>query len=142
MGPKEIGILKINGKWTPVAILFAAATFLTQNSTAQNPGIQRTIVERKDVSAPGKEAVIARVEIAPGASAGRHTHFGEEISYVMEGEMEVLIEGQPPRRLKAGEGFVIPNGAKHDARNVGTVPVKLAAVYYVEKGKPLATPAP
>ena len=117
--------------------LFAAAIALM----AQNPGIQRTVVERKDVSS-GKEAVIARVEIAPGASAGRHTHFGEEISYVMEGEMEVLIEGQPARRLKAGEGFVIPNGAKHDAHKVGTVPVKLAAVYYVEKGKPLATPAP
>ena len=109
---------------------------------AQNPGVQRTVVQRKDISVPGREAVIAHVEIAPGASAGRHTHPGEEISYVMEGEGEVLIQGQPTLKIKAGDGFVVPNGAIHDARNTGTQPLKLAAVYVVEKGKPLATPVP
>ena len=86
--------------------------------------------------------MIARVEIAPGAAAGRHTHPGEEISYIIEGEGEILVEGQPPLKVKAGDGFVIPNGAKHDARNTGQKPLKLSAVYLVEKGKPLATPAP
>jgi quercetin dioxygenase-like cupin family protein len=108
----------------------------------QNPGIQRTVVHREDVSVPGREAVIARVEIAPQARAGRHTHPGEEISYMMEGEAEILIEGQPPKKVKAGDGFVIPAGAKHDAHNIGSTPVKLVGVYVIEKGKPLATPAP
>src|SRR5271154_5207511 len=109
---------------------------------AQNPGVQRTVVKRSDISVPGREAVIVRVELAPGASAGRHTHPGEEISYVMEGEGEVLIQGQPTLKIKAGDGFVVPNGAIHDAHNPGPQPLKLAAVYVVEKGKPLATPAP
>jgi quercetin dioxygenase-like cupin family protein len=109
---------------------------------AQNPGIQRTVVKRSEVSVPGREAVIVRVEIAPGAAAGRHTHPGEEISYVMEGEGEILVEGQPALKVKAGDGFIVPNGAKHDARNTGTQPLRLAAVYVVEKGQPLATPAP
>jgi quercetin dioxygenase-like cupin family protein len=109
---------------------------------SQNPGIQRTVVHREDVSVPGREAVIARVEIAPGARAGRHTHPGEEISYVIDGEAEILIEGRPARQVKAGDGFVIPAGAKHDAHNIGSTPFKLAGVYVVEKGKPLATPAP
>ncbi len=120
-------------------VLIATASVLL---LAQNPGVQRTVVERKDISVPGREAVIAHVEIAPGASAGRHTHPGEEISYVMEGEGEVLIQGQPPLKIKAGDGFVVPNGAIHDAHNTGTQPLKLAAVYVVEKGKPLATPVP
>ncbi len=120
-------------------VLIAAAAV---SLLAQNPGIQRTVVQRKDISVPGREAVIAHVEIAPGASAGRHTHPGEEISYVMEGEGEVLIQGQPTLKIKAGDGFVVPNGAIHDAHNTGTQPLKLAAVYVVEKGKPLATPAP
>ena|SRR5579883_1492664 len=107
---------------------------------AQNPGIKRTIVQRQDVSVPGREAVIAHVEIAPGASAGRHTHPGEEISYVIEGEAEILIEGREPLKVKAGDGFVVPAGAKHDAHNTGSQTMKLAAVYLVEKGKPLATP--
>ncbi len=107
---------------------------------SQNPGVKRVIITRADVSVPGREAVIARAEIAPGEHVGRHTHPGEEISYVMEGEGEILIDGKPPLHVKAGEGFVIPNGAIHDARNTGTVPFKLSVVYLVEKGKPIATP--
>ena len=105
-------------------------------------GLQRTVVGRADVSVPGREAVVARVEIAPGANAGRHTHPGDEISYVLEGQGELLIDGQPPRAIKAGESFVIPAGVVHDARNDGNAPIKLVGVYVVEKGKPLATPAP
>jgi len=109
---------------------------------SQNPGLQRTVVHRSDVSVPGREAVVARVELAPAAKAGRHTHPGDEISYILEGEGEILIEGQSPRKVKAGDGFVIPAGAKHDAHNTGAQPLKLVGVYVVEKGKPLATPAP
>ncbi len=130
--------MKTTCRWSTIGLVVAAGAVLL----AQNPGVQRTVVQRKDISVPGREAVIARIEIAPGASAGRHTHPGEEISYVMDGEGEILIEGQAPLKVKAGEGFVVPAGAKHDAHNTGTQPLKLAAVYVVEKGKPLATPAP
>jgi len=130
--------MKATMKAIRLVLMVAAGVLLL----AQNPGVQRTVVQRKDISVPGREAVIAHVEIAPGASAGRHTHPGEEISYVMEGEGEVLIQGQPALKIKAGDGFVVPNGAIHDAHNTGTQPLKLAAVYVVEKGKPLATPVP
>ena len=53
-----------------------------------------------------------------------------------------MIEGQPPRKVKAGDGFVISGGLKHDAHNTGPQPLKLVGVYVVDKGKPLATPAP
>lgn len=115
---------------------FAAAVF------SQNPGIQRTIVHKADVSVPGREAVVARVEIAPGIFAGRHTHPGDEISYVVEGEADILVEGLPTRKVKAGDGFVIPAGLKHDAHNTGAGPFKLIGVYVVDKDKPMATPAP
>ena len=120
-----------------ISFLLAAGAAL---ALAQNPLSQRVIITRADVSVPGREAVIARAEIAPGAHVGRHTHPGEEISYVMAGEGEILIDGKPPRKVKAGDGFVVPNGAIHDARNTGSVPFKLSVVYLVEKGKPIATP--
>jgi quercetin dioxygenase-like cupin family protein len=44
---------------------------------------------------------------SPQARAGRHTHPGDEISYISEGEVDLLIDGQPPRTLKAGETFVV-----------------------------------
>ena len=129
--------MKAISKWSVVGVLLAAGALV-----AQNPGIQRTILQRKDISMPGREAVIARVEIAPGASAGRHTHPGEEISYILEGQGDVLVDGQPVLHVKPGDSFVIPNGAIHDAHNTGTVPLRLVGVYLVDKSKPLATPAP
>lgn len=109
---------------------------------AQSTGIKREILQKTDVSVPNREAVVARVEIDAGALAGRHTHPGDEISYVMEGEGELMIDGEAPRKVKAGESFVIPAGKIHAAKNTGTVPMKLVGVYVVEKGKPLATPTP
>jgi len=109
---------------------------------AQNSALTRTIVTRADVSVPGREAVVARVEIAPGGIAGWHTHPGDEVSYVMDGEATLMIAGQPPRKVKAGEGFVIPAGTVHNAKNEGAAAVKLVGVYVIEKGKPLASPAP
>jgi quercetin dioxygenase-like cupin family protein len=124
-------------KWTVLGLTLAAGALL-----AQTPAIQRTVVHTADVSVPGREAIVARVEIAPGGRAGRHTHPGDEISYIMEGEGELSIDGQPVRKVKAGDGFVVAAGLKHDMHNTGTQPLKLAGVYVVDKGKPLATPAP
>lgn len=127
---------RISG-WVGLWMLVAAGGLYAQAS-----GLTRTLVGRADVSVPGREAVVARVEVAPGARAGRHTHPGDEISYVLEGETELLIDGQPVRVVRAGESFVIPAGVVHDAHNAGSAPVRLIGVYVVEKGKPLASPAP
>ena len=78
----------------------------------------------------------------PGLAAGRHTHFGTETGYVAEGSASLEIEGETPKLLKAGDSYVIPAGKVHDAKTVGDKPVKVIATYIVEKGKPLATPAP
>ena len=88
---------------------------------AQIPALTRTIVTKADVSVPGREAVIARVEVAPGGVAGWHTHPGDEISYVTEGEATLMVAGQPPRKVAAGDGFVIPAGVVHNAKNGTTL---------------------
>ncbi len=124
------------------AMTALAALVLTTAAWAQQSGITRTIVHKADVAAPGHEAVVVRAELAPGATAGRHSHPGDEISYVLEGEAELLIDGAPPRRVRAGEALVVPAGVIHDARNSGSVPLRLIGVYVLEKGKPLASPAP
>jgi quercetin dioxygenase-like cupin family protein len=122
-------------------VVGAALAVLAGAIVAQVPAITRTIVTRADVSVPGREAVVARVEVAAGGVAGWHTHPGDEVSYVSEGEATLLVAGQAPRKVVAGEGFVIPAGVVHNARNDGAVPVRLVGVYVVEKGKPLASPA-
>jgi quercetin dioxygenase-like cupin family protein len=108
----------------------------------QSPGVRRIILQRADTSVPGREMVMLRVELDPGADAGRHTHFGEEMVYVLEGEGELSVEGQPARAVRAGDVWRVPAGIKHDVRNTGAVPFKVVAVLVVEKGRPLVTPAP
>ncbi|WP_256079377.1 cupin domain-containing protein [Massilia sp. YIM B04103] len=114
---------------------------LSSLALSQATGIKRTLVHKADTSIDHREAVVARVELEPGVVAGRHTHPGDEISYVLEGEGELLIDGEPPRKLKAGEAFVIPAGKIHDAKNTGPGTMRLVGVYVVEKGQPLASPA-
>ncbi len=125
----------------PAFTLMLVFSLIGASLFAQAPTVQRTVVTRADVSVAGKEAVIVKIEFPVGASAGRHTHFGEEISYVISGEGELMIDGQPVRKLKAGDGFIVPAGTIHDARQTGSAPLLLSGVFYVEKGKALTTPA-
>ena len=108
---------------------------------AQVPALKRTIVTKADVSVPNREAVVVRAEISPGGEAGWHTHPGDEISYITDGEATLLIAGQPPRKVAAGDSFVIPAGVVHNGKNDGAAALKIIGVYVVEKGKPLASPA-
>src|SRR5579864_1137177 len=57
--------------WGALALAFAIAS--TGSLIAQNTSIQRTVVQRADLSVPGREAVIARVVIGHFGKAGRHT---------------------------------------------------------------------
>lgn len=104
-------------------------------------GIVRTQVHRAASSVPGMDAVVMRVELPAGARAGRHTHPGDEIGYVLEGEGQLLVDGAAPRLLRAGDAFVVPAGVVHDAHNPGGAAMRLVGVFMVDNTRPLATPA-
>ena len=106
---------------------------------AQQPTITRTELQRADISVPGREAVSVRAEFPNGATTGRHTHPGEEISYVAEGNLSLEIEGMPAKTVKAGEAFLVPAGRVHNATAAGGRVVVIAN-YVAEKGKPLMSP--
>src|ERR1700712_2876615 len=80
---------------------------------AQQPGIKRTPLQKLDFPA----------------------------GYNMEGELDLVIDGKPPMKIKAGESYQIPEGAIHDAK-AGDKPFKVLAIYIVKAGEPLAKPAP
>jgi quercetin dioxygenase-like cupin family protein len=131
--------MKTNARRAFAILVLAALTAAT--ALAQAPGIKRTLLQRGDVSSD-REVILGHAEIAPGSGAGRHTHFGVEVGYILEGSASLEIEGEMPKLLKAGDSYIIPAGKVHDAKTVGDVPTKVLATYVVEKGKPLATPAP
>jgi quercetin dioxygenase-like cupin family protein len=118
----------------------AALLGITVAAAAQAPTFKRTEVQRGDLAIPGKEVVQAVAEIPAGVSAGRHTHPGEEVGYVLEGTVLVEIDGKPAATLKAGQAFIIPSGAIHNATNKSSTSAKVLATYIIDKGKPVATP--
>ena len=94
---------------------------------------------------PGTAALLGSATIAEvpaGGAAGRHTHPGIETGYVLEGELNLLIDGQPEKTLKVGDSYQIPAGVVHDAKTHGDKTMKVLGVYIVDKTRPLASRAP
>lgn len=119
-----------------VAVLIAGGALALHLAQAQQAGIQRTNLQRHDLSAPGREVIQARVDFAPGSSFPRHTHPGEEIIYVIAGSLEYEIDGKPVK-VKAGDVLFVPAGTVHAAKNIGSDNGAELATYIVQKGKPL-----
>jgi quercetin dioxygenase-like cupin family protein len=124
---------------TAMAALVAGTILAPLGAYAQQNGGTRTDLQRHDLSAQGREAIQVRVDLAPGVAFGKHTHPGEEVIYVLEGQLEYQVEDKPPVTLKAGDVLFIPAGTVHSARNPGNVKGSELATYIVEKGKPLLT---
>jgi quercetin dioxygenase-like cupin family protein len=122
--------------------LCAVTSFLAIGAEAQNApaGLKRTIITRTDGPMDGYETVNVRVDLDAGTLVPRHTHPGIESSYVVEGALELSVDGVGTRTLNAGDGFQVPTRVAHGGKN-GDKPTILAVTYVVEKGKPLASPA-
>ena len=121
-----------------MALLFSVGPLVS----AQQAGFKRTVLQQSDASVPGHEVVMAVAEFQPGASSGRHTHSGDEVGYILEGTVVIAQDGKPDVTLGPGKSFHIPAGTVHNATNSGSTGARVLATYLVEKGKPLATPAP
>lgn len=63
---------------------------------------------------------------APGLGAPIHLHAVEEVLEVMEGEAEIFLRGES-MIVTPQQSVLIPAGAKHGFRNVGTGILKVRA---------------
>jgi quercetin dioxygenase-like cupin family protein len=133
-------------RYTQVSLIAALVLSLSAAAEEPKPALQpvRTIFERHDQSGvPGKEIVIGSAMLPAGTSIGYHTHPGDEAGYVLKGNLILKTQGQPDRLLKAGDSFFNPRGAVHSlvaapGGDGGTA----VSTWIIDKGQPLATPAP
>jgi len=114
----------------------AALAFAALPPVQARQGIGRTEALRHDLPEAAREVVQVRVDFAPGAAFGRHTHPGEEIAYVLEGTLAYELPDRTVT-LEAGQSLYIPAGTVHAARNVGSRPAAELATYLVDKGRPI-----
>lgn len=124
-----------------LALGIALGVIGTRALNAQQTGIKRTMLLKTELAGiEGKEVFMGTAELGPGVAAGKHYHHGQELGYVLEGSGILEVEGKPPIQFKAGDTYHIEAMTAHDARNTGTIPAKVLAIWIVEKGKPLAVP--
>ena len=64
--------------------------------------------------AHGERMSFGYVELKAGSSVPMHQHIHEQITYIIEGELDMVIGGQPCL-LTAGMFHVIPSGTPHSA---------------------------
>jgi quercetin dioxygenase-like cupin family protein len=107
---------------------------------AAQPGITRKVLSTVDVPTSNYQVIEAKVEIAANTHIPRHTHPGTVVGYLLEGDYSIQLQGHPVKNLTLGESFLIPAGVVHE-EFAGAHPAKILAVFTVEKGKSLTSPA-
>ncbi len=107
-------------------------------ATQAAPGIKREILQKFDVPGTNYETVIMRVTFDANMDIARHTHPGPEGSYVLDGDVVYMIDGQAAETRTAGGSITLPANTIHAAK-VGPKGVVLLGSYILEKGKPFMT---
>jgi quercetin dioxygenase-like cupin family protein len=101
--------------------------------------LKRTEIQRASSSIPGREIVQVITEIPAGVQSGWHQHPGEEVGYILEGNVRMEIAGQTTIVLEAGHGFLIPPRTPHNALDLGPETGRMLSTYIVEVDQPIAT---
>jgi quercetin dioxygenase-like cupin family protein len=122
-----------------------AALFLSGNVYADggHSGAKVTTLMRQPLPEyPGKEGVLVEVEFAPGHVDAAHRHPGHVFVYVLEGSVEMQMEGGELHTLKPGDTFYEnPKDTHPVGRNVSkTEPAKLLVFFVTEQNVPLVLP--
>jgi len=111
----------------------------------QKEMFQTKVLLEKNVSEyAGKDMVVTVRELTlqPGAVGSKHRHPGPVFVYVLEGDVEVEIDGAPPKVYHPGEIFSEePHQLHLSTRNAGDGrPARILSLILSRKGEPLTQP--
>lgn len=122
-------------------LLVAASASAQQATTPSTPSVtSKTIAVSPVTGDDKKELVVLAITLQPGATVAMHTHPGDCVGSIVEGAVELLVEGREPTTVPAGEGYSNLRGTVHGFRNVGSTQAKLVNSFVVEKGMPRVQP--
>ncbi len=75
------------------------------------PGVDTAIV-------PTDKVTLSFMKLVPGLNAKLHSHPEEQVCVMLEGEMDVALDGKL-YRVRAGDVAVIPGGVPHSGVTLG-----------------------
>jgi quercetin dioxygenase-like cupin family protein len=127
------------------AIIVAAAAVGSdvQAVDAPKPAVVSMLMSHDLTGIAGKEAVMLTVEYAPGGSSPPHRHDANVFVYVLEGAINMQIDGQKQVTLTAGQTFYEGPSDVHvvSANASATQPAKFLVVMVKDKNAPVGRPA-
>ena len=109
---------------------------------AQAPEPHRIVLKTADLTGTDKEIIIAVLEVPPGVTIVRHTHPGEEATYVLEGARLQMPDGKEIDRPAGQAGVNVRDVPHAGYKVIGDKALKILTVHIVDKGKPMTVPAP
>ncbi len=121
-----------------MGLVAADASAQTQGAAS---GLTRTVLNKLEMPGASYDVVQVIATVDPGFLVARHTHPGTESSVVLEGSGILMVKGMADRALGANDSFFVPPETPHALQNKDAK-LRIAATYTVERGKPLASPAP
>ena len=129
---------------TVLSFALLATSICTAQSSAQSTTplfTSKPIITSQLTGDEQKQMVLISVAIQPTGAVPFHTHPGDCVGTVVDGVVELLVDGQPPRRVVAGETYSNLRGTIHGFRNVGETPARLLNSLVVDKGVPIVITA-
>lgn len=112
----------------------------TPQPQAASP-LTRKVLQSSDFPGDQYKTIEVYGSLAPHAFAPWHTHPGLETGYLIAGQGDLMVKGQPTRHLKPGDSWQTAADVPHAVQNTGDAAFEFVSVYVVDKSKPLATPA-
>lgn len=89
------------------------------------------------------EANIVHFEVEPGWETARHIHPGHVFVYVLEGTLEIDVEGEPQRTVSAGGAFhELPDKPMVARTATATEGAKFVVFQVGPAGEPIMVPHP
>jgi mannose-6-phosphate isomerase-like protein (cupin superfamily) len=88
---------------------------------------KENILFRKEL-VTGKHAQVVLMNVPPEAEIGEEVHSVDQILIFVEGAGEGMLD-ETKIAIKQGDLVFVPTGTKHNFRNTGTTPMKVATVY-------------
>lgn len=99
---------------------------------------QTHVLQRISIPQSPYQMGMGITEFAPNATKPAQKQTGPELCYVLEGEITFMVEGQAPKRYKAGDSYQNLPNLVHWTK-AGPKGAKILATWALEPGKPVAT---
>ncbi|WP_375739081.1 cupin domain-containing protein [Pseudomonas boanensis] len=127
------------------AVTLSLATFVSGSVLAHGGAGDEAVTPVAEARLPqqaGSHAKALRVDFAPGATSRPHTHPGAVFVVVVSGEVESALDGEAPKRFKAGDAwYEAPEQLHRVTRNASTTQPASLVAWLLSDGKtPLVKP--